>query len=421
MPKLVKIKRAGSVVVPKAPKQEPAPSIVGKTVRYRIGSGNDMVDVIGLVKSVNGGTAIVSPTIPNPDGVLYVAKDVSFCLPTDLLDVIDVRCRADRNVKAFETRDPLDTTKAAREVKADGIIVDYQDVTFEGYGSTFKNVTPEDRDGDYIMQGAFDRTLRQFMENPVMLTDHTRSVRNLMGKYDKISVNNRGLALRGVVTNSPHPDAVHVRFQIMEKALKTLSIGGFFYYMDDYKGIEEIELHETSLVVIPANPDANFSIRSITEDVTAKAFERYRSLNGGELRQSAKTSVTEKAPSLIAPSFMAASAERGIRLHEEGYSGDGLKPETVADARKMANGEALSEYKWRKIGPWIARHIGDLDAVQGDEITPGLVAMLLWGGGSSKENARRAQSYAERLVERIDADKGSDETHTVQDDLDEDA
>jgi hypothetical protein len=68
----------------------------------------------------------------------------------------------------------------------------------------------------------------------------------------------------------------------------------------------------------------------------------------------------------------------------------------------MANGEALSENKWRKISPWIARHIVDLDAVQGDEITAGLVAMLLWGGGSSKASARRTQAYAERIVNQLE-------------------
>jgi len=107
-------------------------------------------------------------------------------------------------------------------------------------------------------------------------------------------------------------------------------------------------------------------------------------------------------PNLVAPAFMRQSARRGLRLHEEGYSGDGLKPQTVEDARKMAESTALSEDKWRRIGPWIARHTGDLDAVQGGEITPGLVAMLLWGGGSSKSSARRAQDYAERLVARLD-------------------
>ena len=109
-----------------------------------------------------------------------------------------------------------------------------------------------------------------------------------------------------------------------------------------------------------------------------------------------------QAPNLVAPAFMKASARRGLALHAEGESGDGLKPQTVADARKMSEGTALSEDKWRRIAPWIARHIGDLDAVQGDEITAGLVAMLLWGGGSSKSSARRAQAYAERIVAQLD-------------------
>lgn len=112
-----------------------------------------------------------------------------------------------------------------------------------------------------------------------------------------------------------------------------------------------------------------------------------------------------RAVDLSAPAFMRASAKRGLALHEQGYSGDGLVPATVADARRMANGEALSENKWRKISPWIARHIVDLDAVQGDEITAGLVAMLLWGGGSSKASARRAQAYAERVVAKLDETK----------------
>lgn len=111
-----------------------------------------------------------------------------------------------------------------------------------------------------------------------------------------------------------------------------------------------------------------------------------------------------RAVNLSAPAFMRASAKRGLALLEQGESKvttDGLKQATVNDARKMASGQALSEEKWRKISPWIARHIVDLDAVQGDEITPGLVAMLLWGGGSSKSSARRAQAYAERIVEKL--------------------
>jgi hypothetical protein len=110
-----------------------------------------------------------------------------------------------------------------------------------------------------------------------------------------------------------------------------------------------------------------------------------------------------RAIDLSAPAFMRASAKRGLALHAEGLSGDGLMPQTVEDARKMAAGQ-VTEAKWRKIRPWIARHIDDLDAVQGDEITAGLVAMLLWGGGASKASARRAQEYANRVVEKLDSE-----------------
>ena len=110
-----------------------------------------------------------------------------------------------------------------------------------------------------------------------------------------------------------------------------------------------------------------------------------------------------RAVDLSAPAFMRASAKRGLALHAQGFSGDGLKPQTVEDARNMAAGQ-VTEAKWRKIGPWIARHIDDLDAVQGDEITAGLVAMLLWGGGASKASARRAQEYANRVVEKLDSE-----------------
>jgi uncharacterized protein len=103
---------------------------------------------------------------------------------------------------------------------------------------------------------------------------------------------------------------------------------------------------------------------------------------------------------LSAPQFMRDNAERGLEYHEEGLSGDGLQPETVADARKMAEGE-VSIDKWRKIAPWIARHMTDLDATDG-EITAGVVAHLLWGSGSTKEEAQRTMDYAQNIIDRLD-------------------
>lgn len=112
----------------------------------------------------------------------------------------------------------------------------------------------------------------------------------------------------------------------------------------------------------------------------------------------------QRAVNLEPPAYMRAAAKRGVQLHEEGLSGDGVVPQTVEDARKMASG-TVTEDKWRRIGPWIARHLVDLDAVQGDEITPGLVAHLLWGSGPSKSDARRAMEYANDVVGRLEEER----------------
>jgi HK97 family phage prohead protease len=111
-----------------------------------------------------------------------------------------------------------------------------------------------------------------------------------------------------------------------------------------------------------------------------------------------------RAVNLAPPQYMRAAARRGVELHEQGKSGDGVRPQTVEDARKMARG-VVTEEKWRKIGPWIARHLVDLDAVQGDEITAGLVAHLLWGSGPSKADARRAMDYAMNVVAQLDEEQ----------------
>ena len=44
--------------------------------------------------------------------------------------------------------------------------------------------------------------------------------------------------------------------------------------------------------------------------------------------------------------------ERGLEWHAEGHSGDGLKPETVAWARRLARGADISPDKARKMRAW---------------------------------------------------------------------
>ena len=109
------------------------------------------------------------------------------------------------------------------------------------------------------------------------------------------------------------------------------------------------------------------------------------------------------------PAYVQDNAKRGLDYYAQGFGGDGLVDATIRDARAMAEGR-VSEAKIRKIGPWIDRHLGDLDAPQNSNPDdagypgPGLVAMLLWGAGPDKDGARRTMDWAYGEVERLDGD-----------------
>jgi hypothetical protein len=113
---------------------------------------------------------------------------------------------------------------------------------------------------------------------------------------------------------------------------------------------------------------------------------------------------------LTPPAYMRAAARRGLQLNREGFGGDGLTDQTKREAREMADGR-VSEDKWRRIAPWIARHMVDLDAPSNrnpdDPGYPGagLVAHLLWGSGPSKSSAERAMKYAQSLVDQLDKEQ----------------
>lgn len=159
--------------------------------------------------------------------------------------------------------------KKFKEIKdSSGRIIDYADVTIEGYLSTFEAVTKADRHGDAVEQGAFAETIAEFMNNPVMLVDHVNMVSYLAGQFTKVAEDRQGLLIRAAVTNSP--DMQSVRFKIAEGHLKALSMGGIFYRKEDRRTIFKVKLWEGSLVSIPANQDALFQVRSL--NATEKAF-----------------------------------------------------------------------------------------------------------------------------------------------------
>jgi len=125
--------------------------------------------------------------------------------------------------------------------------------------------------------------------------------------------------------------------------------------------------------------------------------------------RSHEVDVEQRAVSLVPSQGMAAAARRGLKLHEAGRSGDGLKPETVARAHKIAARDELTPEHVREMRAWFARHKVDRrpgwDAA-GKE-TPGFVAWELWGGNAGQE-------WSESKVKQMDGDSEAGESRDVE-------
>jgi HK97 family phage prohead protease len=111
---------------------------------------------------------------------------------------------------------------------------------------------------------------------------------------------------------------------------------------------------------------------------------------------------------LTPPAYMRASARRGLEWHAEGLSGDGLLDRTVREARALEQGSVTAE-KWVRLRAFLARHMVDFDAPAASPNhesfpSPGVVAIALWGGGTTKRSAERASDYADGVIARIEAE-----------------
>jgi hypothetical protein len=125
----------------------------------------------------------------------------------------------------------------------------------------------------------------------------------------------------------------------------------------------------------------------------------------------------ERAVSMKPTAGMASAARRGLKLHEDGKSGDGLKPETVARANRLARREEMNEDWIREMNAWFARHAADQRPgwdKPGAE-TPGFVAHLLWGGTAAKNwSARKVKEMdGARDLPVIDEERDIEEAPAI--------
>lgn len=131
----------------------------------------------------------------------------------------------------------------------------------EGYAST----NDLDRQGDIVEPEAFRTAIAEFMTNPILFYMH--EWRNLpIGKINAANIDKTGFWVKAQITKS-NDTANKVWSLIQEGVLKTFSIGfdildGAWEVVDgdEIFRITKLRLYEVSVVNIPANRHATFSV-----------------------------------------------------------------------------------------------------------------------------------------------------------------
>ena len=194
---------------------------------------------------------------------------------------------ADGSLKRFDAQVPIElaaTKEAMAVTAADGTVTDYRNVTIKGYLSTWGDPATLDRDGEYVLRGAFEKVISKFMRNPVMLRDHSNRTGDLVGRFTKMQEDSRGLYIEALLSNAP--DVQSCRWKVAEGFLKTMSMGGIWVFSSDRAGIPLVEdLFEGSLTPIPSNPDALIQTRALTDE-ERKFYKSHGTLRNFDLLQS---------------------------------------------------------------------------------------------------------------------------------------
>lgn len=147
-------------------------------------------------------------------------------------------------------------------------------LTIEGMANT----SDLDRVGDIVLPSAFEKNLPQYLDNPVLLSQHNWD--DVIGRVVEANIvedteaTSGGLWIKAEISNAP--DTESVRTKIREGSLKTFSIGynevdATYDRVKDCYIVKEVELLEISVVTIPANPNARFSALEEVVDTDKKS------------------------------------------------------------------------------------------------------------------------------------------------------
>jgi len=206
---------------------------------------------------------------------------------------------------SFTKSEPLPT--------ADGKI---DSVTIEGYAST----NDVDRHGDIVPASVWEAGIKNYLKNPVILAYHDHS--EPVGRMTDHRVDEKGLYVKARISA-----AAEDVFNLVKDGVLTAFSIGFRIVDAEYNSalelfvVKELELHEISVVSVPANQNTLFSLSKAFS--TAEEFKSFKmqfatpsdSAKGLEASGDAKSDITkelEMTPEEL-QKMLAAAAEQATK------------------------------------------------------------------------------------------------------------
>jgi HK97 family phage prohead protease len=279
-------------------------------------------------------------------------------------------------------------------------------VTLRGYAAVFNSLS-QDLGGfvEIIRPGAFTRTLASGADVRLLVNHEGTPLARTKSGTLRLAEDQRGLRMEADLDPSD-PDVQALVPKIRRGDMDQMSFGfttkSDIWRQEGDRQIRElhnVDLFDVSAVTYPAYQATEMALRSL-ERAKAAAMAAGDPLAAHFARL---TLAEERANGISTrPSAgMASAAREGLRLHEEGKSGDGLKPETVARAKRISARESLTEDHVIEMAAWFKRHATASKSPGWDkagEEKPGYVAWQLWGGdaGASWSASKADQIKAAR-------------------------
>ncbi len=213
-------------------------------------------------------------------------------------------------------------------------------VNIKGYASTID----QDRAGDIIESNAWAKGgIGNYENNPIILFNH--DYHNPIGKATELEVNDNGLQIKGKISKS----AGKIRDLVKEGVLGAFSVGfrvkdaDYLEETDGYR-IKDAELFEISVVSVPANQAATFSVaKSFDSDTEYQEWkEQFVKSNAGQSDTDSPEEAVDKT--VIKETEMSETKEN---FDLEGFAKEVAKKTAteiaMAQAEKQAKAEADAE------------------------------------------------------------------------------